>query len=180
MTEYESGGEAMDVDVTTTWTREKFALPARGFTREALENLSAAHGEPTWMLEKRYKGWYHYGELETPFWRRTDLKKLHWQDLIPYAPPQAAVDDLNALPPKLRAALSVYGKRAGMLLQRDSSRVYLELAKEVRAQGVIWTDMHTAVREHPGLIRKYFMEEAVPAGSDKYTALHSAFWSGGT
>jgi Fe-S cluster assembly protein SufD len=169
------------VDVTTTRAREdKIALPGQGFTREALEALSASHGEPTWMLEKRYKGWYHYGELDAPFWRRTDIKKLNWEELVPYAPPQAAVNDLDALPPKLRNALAVYGQRAGLLLQRDSARVYSELAEEVRTQGVIWTDMHTAVQEHPNLIQKYFMEEAIPIASNKYTALHGAFWSGGT
>lgn len=169
------------MDVTTTRAREdKIALPGQGFTREALEALSASHGEPTWMLEKRYKGWYHYGELDAPFWRRTDIKKLNWEELVPYAPPQAAVNDLDALPPKLRNALAVYGQRAGLLLQRDSARVYSELAEEVRTQGVIWTDMHTAVQEHPNLIQKYFMEEAIPIASNKYTALHGAFWSGGT
>jgi Fe-S cluster assembly protein SufD len=132
------------------------------------------------MLEKRYKGWYHYEELAAPFWRRTDVSKLKWQELIPYAPSQAAVDDLRALPPKLHAALGVYGHRAGLLLQRDSSSVYLDLADEVRAQGVIWTGMETAVREHADLVQRYFMEEAVPLATDKYTALHGAFWSGGT
>jgi Fe-S cluster assembly protein SufD len=168
------------VNVTTTRAREKIALPIQGFTREALEALSASHGEPTWVLEKRCKGWYHYGELEAPFWRRTDIKKLNWEELVPYAPPQAAVDALDALPPKLRSALAVYGQRAGLLLQRDSARVYLDLTEEVRTQGVIWTDMHTAVQEHPDLIRKYFMQEAIPIASNKYTALHGAFWSGGT
>ena len=168
------------MNVTTTRAREKIALPIQGFTREALEALSASHGEPTWVLEKRYKGWYHYGELEAPFWRRTDIKKLNWEELVPYAPPQAAVDALDALPPKLRSALAVYGQRAGLLLQRDSARVYLDLTEEVRTQGVIWTDMHTAVQEHPDLIRKYFMQEAIPIASNKYTALHGAFWSGGT
>lgn len=168
------------MDVTTTWTREKIALPAQGFTREALEALSASHGEPAWLLEKRYKSWYHYGELQAPFWRRTDIKKLNWEELIPYAPPQAVVNDLDALPPKLRNALAVYGQRAGLLLQRDSARVYLELADKARAQGVIWTDMHTAVREYPDLMQKYFREEAIPLASDKYAALHGAFWSGGT
>ncbi len=180
MTDDESQNEVGIVEVTTTWAREKIALPAQGFTREALEALSASLGEPVWLLEKRYEGWYHYGDTDIPFWRRTDIKKLNWQELVPYAPPQAAVKELAALPPKLRDALAVYGQRAGMLLQRDSACVYLELGEEVRAQGVIWTDMHTAVQEHPELIRKYFMKEAISIASDKYTALHGAFWSGGT
>jgi Fe-S cluster assembly protein SufD len=145
-----------------------------------MEALSTDRGEPSWLLEKRTKGWYHYNELEAPLWRRTDIGKLRWEELIPYAPPQASVDGLEALPPKLHAALAAYGTRAGLLLQRDSARVHLDWADDVRAQGVIWTDMHTAAREHPDLVARYFQTEAVPVVTDKYAALHAAFWSGGT
>jgi Fe-S cluster assembly protein SufD len=159
---------------------KKIALPAQGFTQEALESLSASRNEPNWLLEKRYEGWYHYQEMEAPFWRRTDLRKLKWEELIPYAPPQATGADLEAMPPKLRNALAIYGQRAGLKVQRDSSQVHIDLADEIRDQGVIWTDMETAVREHPDLVQQYFMGEAVPATTDKYTALHAAFWTGGT
>jgi len=164
----------------TYGSETKIRLPGRGFSRGALEALSADRGEPEWVLEKRYKGWYHYQELEAPFWRRTDVGKLKWEELIPYAPPQAALHGLEALPPKLHDALAAYGKRAGLLLQRDSASVHLDLAEDARAQGVIWTDMHTAVRDHPDLVAKFFMQEAVPVTTDQYTALHTAFWSGGT
>jgi Fe-S cluster assembly protein SufD len=155
-------------------------LPARGFARETLEALSASQNEPSWMLEKRYSAWHHYKELDAPFWRRTNIGKVPWEELIPYAPPQALLDGLEALPPKLHHALATYGERAGLLLQRDSAGVHLDLAEAVRAQGVIWTDLHTAAREHADLVAKYFMVEAVPVASNKYTALHAAFWSGGT
>ena len=168
------------MDIATIEKRERPTLPAQGFTQGALEALSAGRDEPGWMLEKRYKGWYHFQELEAPFWRRTDISKLKWEELIPYAPSQSPVSDLAALPPKLHEALATYGQRAGMLLQRDSARVYLDLADSARDQGVIWTDMDSAVREHPELVQKYFMEEAVPVTTDKHTALHGAFWSGGT
>jgi hypothetical protein len=152
------------VDVTKTLEREaKLNLPAQGFSREALETLSAARNEPGWMLERRYEGWYHYEEMEPPFWRRTDISKLKWEGLIPYAPSQVPVSDLDALPPKLHEALGVYGQRAGLLVQRDSAPVYLDLADELRDLGIIWTDMITAVREHPDLVQKYFMNEAVPS-----------------
>ncbi|MCL7453663.1 MAG: Fe-S cluster assembly protein SufD [Anaerolineae bacterium] len=161
-------------------TIQRPSLPARGFSREALESLSARRNEPAWMLENRYQGWRDYQELEPPLWRRTDIKALDWGQLIPFAPDQAAVSDLQALPPKLHDALSVYGRRAGLLIQRDSAPVYMDLADELRAQGVLWTDMSTAVLEYPELVQDYFMTEAVPASTDKYTALHAAFWSGGT
>jgi len=174
--------EERTVELVTTYEQGEArpALPLQGFRREALEALSDLWGEPRWMLEKRYQGWYHYEDLAAPFWRRTDISKLKWEDLIPFAPPQAAVQDLRVLPPKLHRALNVYGQRAGLLLQRDSARVYRDLDEELQAQGVIWTDLSTAVREHTDLVQRYFMTEAVPVTSDKFTALHAAFWSGGT
>jgi Fe-S cluster assembly protein SufD len=168
------------VDTTTTLERQKRAtLPARGFSRAEIEILSAAQNEPGWMLEKRYQGWSQYEQLKPPVWRRTDISKLDWGSLIPYAPPQQPVKDLAALPPKLHQALAVYGRRAGLLVQRDSAAVYLDLASEVKNQGVIWTDMATAVRQYPDLVQKYFMQQAVPITTDKYTALHAAFWNCG-
>ncbi|NLF14895.1 MAG: Fe-S cluster assembly protein SufD [Anaerolineaceae bacterium] len=168
----------MNTTATLQRTR-KPALPARGFHREALEALAAERNEPNWLLEKRYEGWAHYEQAEPPFWRRTELK-LDWEELIPYAPAQRPVDDLTALPPKLHAALGVYGQRAGLMVQRDSARVYRDLGDEARRQGVIWTDLSTAAREHPEIVQGRFMDEAVPVTTDKYTALHAAFWSGGT
>jgi Fe-S cluster assembly protein SufD len=170
----------MEKTLTSEHEKPRVSLPAQGFTREGLEGLSASRNEPNWVLENRYKGWYHYEEMEPPLWRRTDISKLKWGELIPYAPPQAPVADLDALPPKLHEALAVYGQRAGLLLQRDSARVYHDLDSELRDQGVIWTDMATAVREVPDLVQAHWMEDAVSMTHDRYTALHAAFWSGGT
>jgi Fe-S cluster assembly protein SufD len=169
------------VDKIATFEPEtQVSLPERGFASEAVEALSAGLREPAWALEKRRQAWHLFSELEPPFWRRTDISKLNWDGLIPYAPPQASLEGLEALPPKLHNALATYGERAGLLLQRDSASVHLDLSEEARSQGVIWTDVHTAAREFPDLVMKYFMGEAVPVAADKYTALHAAFWSGGT
>lgn len=169
------------MDATRVAEREaRISLPERGFSRPGLEALSEREGEAPWVLEKRYEGWYHYEELDPPLWRRTDITKLDWEMLIPYAPPQVPVQKLDALPPKLQKALNVYGRRAGLIVQRDSAPVYLELAEEAKALGVVWTDMATAAREYPELVQRYFMKDAVAVEATKYTALHAAFWSGGT
>lgn len=168
--------------MTMTWkqgeTEVKYYIP--GFSQEAMEALSALQREPDWMWDRRYQAWCDYQEREPPLWRRTDLSKLRWEELRPYAPPQAPVTDLGVLPAKLHAALAVYGERAGLMLQRDLSPVYRDLAEAVGNQGVIWTDLATAVREVPELVRPRFMTDAVPMTHDKYTALHGAFWAGGT
>ncbi|MBN1138357.1 MAG: Fe-S cluster assembly protein SufD [Anaerolineae bacterium] len=164
--------------MNTAITHQQDTLPARGFTDQAFDGLVDGRG-PDWLRERRRQAWRAYAELEPPKWRRTDLGKLDWGQLIPYAPPQAPVSDLAALPPKLHDALAAYGQRAGLLLQRDSAPVYLELAASVHAQGVIWTDLETAARDYPDLVRPYLLADAVSLSADKYTALHSAFWSGG-
>ncbi len=165
---------------TVQRAKPKTTLPPQGFNRQAMEQMAAGQAEAPWLREKRQRAWSHYEALALPEWRRTDISKLKWETLIPYAPPQAAVRDLAALPPKLHAALAAYGQRAGLTLQRDSAQVYCQLADEVKAQGVILSDLETAAREHPELVQRYFMDEAVPLESDKLTALHAAFWSGGT
>lgn len=169
----------MDTIATLQRGTRKPTLPPRGFQRATIEALAAERNEPNWLLEKRYEAWAQYEQSEPPFWRRTELK-LDWEDLIPYAPAQRPVQDLSALPPKLHAALAIYGHRAGLMVQRDSAPVYRDLSDDARRQGVIWTDLSTAVHEFPEIVQKYFMGEAVPASTDKYTALHAAFWSGGT
>jgi Fe-S cluster assembly protein SufD len=64
-------------------------------------------------------------------------------------------------------------------VQSNSAVVHTDLSAELKQQGVILTDMDTAVREHADLVREYFMTQAVPVATSKYTALHAAFWSGG-
>lgn len=170
----------MDKSAAVETAGGRVRLPTRGFSQQAVQALSAARNEPDWVLQKRYDAWDRYQELAAPRWPRTDISRLDWSELIPYAPAQAAISGLEAAPPKLEEALSTYGQRAGLLLQRDSATVYADLSEEARLQGVIWTDMETAVRAYPDLVRPYWMQEAVNGGADKYTALHSAFWSGGT
>src|SRR5690606_642940 len=70
-------------------------------------------------------------------------------------------------------------QRAGILASRDSSRPYVEADPALAEQGVIFTDLNTAMREHPELVRKYFMTQAVPVDFGKFEALHAAMWQGG-
>jgi len=65
-------------------------------------------------------------------------------------------------------------------MQHEASKIHSEVSERLRSQGVILTDRATAMREHEDLVRPHFMTEAVPANTSKFTALHGAFWSGGT
>jgi Fe-S cluster assembly protein SufD len=90
------------------------------------------------------------------------------------------VTDLAVLPPKLHEAVWCIWPAGRPAAAARLARVYLDLDERFAAQGVLWTDLQTAVREYPELIQRHFRQKAVPVSSDKYTALHAAFWSGGT
>ncbi|GCE05137.1 Fe-S cluster assembly protein SufD [Dictyobacter aurantiacus] len=156
---------------------------APGFSRAAVEELSRYKGEPEWMLQLRLQAWETYENTEAPLGRRGDLGTIrtvagfNFQQLKPFT----AVEKDAALPEKVQNSLqaSLVNERSGLIVQLDSTVVHTELSDELKQQGVILTDLDTAVREHAELVREYFMTRCVPAGSSKYTALHAAFWSGG-
>ncbi|MGI8967845.1 MAG: Fe-S cluster assembly protein SufD [Chloroflexota bacterium] len=149
---------------------------AVGMSREAVEQLSSAKNEPEWVLAARLRAWQVFEMLPMPNrqnedWRRTDIRDLKLNELAPFA---------GASSTPVQSPLQLGGEFGGTLTHENSVTVDRSLQSQLVDQGVIFTDLDTAVREHPDLIRKYFMTEAVPAEYDKFTALNGAFWSGGT
>src|SRR5215472_9602827 len=158
------------------------ALPS-GFSRSAVEELSRLKSEPQWMLEKRLQAWDAYERIPTPLGRRGDLGTLRtfsnfkFQQLTPYVP----ANGNGTLPAQIEQSLqeALVNERAGLILQRNASVVRSELNASLKKQGVILTDLDSAVQQYPELVQQYFMTKCVPVESNKYTALHAAFWSGG-
>jgi FeS assembly protein SufD len=155
---------------------------ATGFTRDAVVELSRQRGEPEWMLQKRLQAWEVYESTPAPLGRRGDLGTLKalanfkFQQLNPYVPA-----DQSGLPAAIEQSLqeALVNERSGLIVQHNSSVVHSDLVEELQQQGVILSDLATAVREQPELVQKYFMTTCVPVNSSKYTALHAAFWSAG-
>ena len=152
-----------------------------GFTREAVEEISGLKNEPEWMRMRRLEAFDTYETMPLPArneeeWRRTDVSRLKLDGYVTFAPGGHGAD---ALPADLRPA-DDRSARAGLLVQHNSVGAARELDDDVRAKGVIVADLDTAVREHPDLVQRYFMTEAIPVTYNKFTALHAAFWSGGT
>ncbi|MBV9712091.1 MAG: Fe-S cluster assembly protein SufD [Ktedonobacteraceae bacterium] len=156
---------------------------ATGFSRGTIEELSRQKGEPEWMLQKRLDAWEIYESTPAPLGRRGDLgtrrtlSNFKFQELSPYIPS----DTNGTLPAAIERSLqeALVNERSGLIVQHNSSVVHTELSNELKQQGVILTDLDTAVRQYPELVQKHFMTDCVPAASSKYTALHAAFWSGG-
>lgn len=151
------------------------------FTKEGVKKLSAVLQEPEWMLEFRLKAWEVYDRTPMPTttdepWRRTNIRRLKL-DEIGFSLNGAATD--TSVPAYLGKQLTEeeYG---GVLVQVDGVTTRHELSEALKAQGIIFCDMETAVREHSDLVKKHFMTKGVSITEGKFAALHGAFWRGGT
>src|SRR5436305_12300788 len=161
-------------------------LITKRLSRDAVEALSRQKGEPEWMLQKRLHAWDIYEKTPAPLGRRGDLgtrrtvANFKFQELNPFVP-SPLLDGDGSLPAAIEQSLkeALVDARSGLIVQRNASVVRTELDDELKRKGVILTDLDTAVREYPELVQQYFMTTCVPVESNKYTALHAAFWSGG-
>jgi Fe-S cluster assembly protein SufD len=155
------------------------------FTRDAVTVLSERLNEPTWMKEKRQVAWSIFEDTSMPTtsdedWRRTDIRPLKWEELRLFVESSVKpASELANLPDYLRTALDEGQEAAGRLALVNGHAVYRELAEGLAEQGVVFSDMTTAVREYPELVQKYFMTECVAPSDGKFPALNGAFWQGG-
>ncbi len=147
-----------------------------GLTLDAVEQISASKNEPSWMLDRRMAGWNVFNSLPMPGrqdegWRRTDIGKLKLEALLPFTD---AGSDTVASP------LRLGDTQGGLITHRNSVTAQSMIGDAVAAQGVIYTDLDTALVQHPELVQQYFMTEAIPMDYGKFSALNGALWSGGT
>lgn len=163
----------------------------RGVSEALVRRISADKGEPAWLLEHRLESLKIYNEKPVPTWG-ADLSPLDLDDIIYYAPLGAAGtglgsnEDWGEVPEDIRKVYDRLGipeaerkMLAGVGAQYESEVVYHRLKEEWEKLGVIFLDMDVAVKEHPELVRQYFMK-CVPNTDHKFAALHGAVWSGGT
>jgi Fe-S cluster assembly protein SufD len=154
--------------------------PLTDLEEEDVLALSQSKGEPEWMKQRRLEAWRVFRDTPKPTtkdepWRRTDIRRLKLNRVVP-ATGGAQSDDL---PTRLNEMKETEGQ-GGLLLHADGGVVYATLDENLSEQGVIFTDLDTAVREHGDLIQQFFMTEAVPVGDGYFAAMHGALWSGGT
>ncbi|KIL41256.1 Fe-S cluster assembly protein SufD [Gordoniibacillus kamchatkensis] len=129
--------------------------------------------EPDWMTALRSKALELAATLELPKLEKTRIDRWNLSSFGTYRKPEDLTSAAD-LPEPAKSLLNT----DNLLVQRNSGRVFASLAPELAQQGVIFTDLETAVREHGALVQNYFMK-AVDMGENLLTALHAAAWSGG-
>ncbi|WP_425309683.1 Fe-S cluster assembly protein SufB [Ammonicoccus fulvus] len=163
------------------------ATAKRGLNEAVVKEISQLKGESKWMLDLRMKGLKLFEKKPMPTWgaeldgidfdnikyfvRSTEKQAQTWEDL-----PEDIKNTYDKLGiPEAEKARLV----AGVAAQYESEVVYHKINEELEAQGVIFLDTDTALREHPELFEEYFAK-AIPAGDNKFSALNTAVWSGGS
>ncbi len=160
----------------------------KGLTREIVERISAMKHEPAWMRDFRLKAYEIFMSKPMPAWgdtallseidfadihyfvKSTDKTERSWDD-VP--------EDIKRTFDRLGIPEAERKFLAGVSAQYESEVVYHNVNTELEKLGVLFCDMDTAVREHPEIVQKYFAT-VIPAGDNKFAALNSSVWSGGS
>ncbi|WP_239256760.1 Fe-S cluster assembly protein SufD [Listeria ilorinensis] len=144
------------------------------FIRAFSENA----GEPKELTERRLASWKLAGELDLPFVDKTKIDRWNFTKFDTYQPFQTGVTEEN-LPEKIQAIVDLENKQANYYIQIDQHPAKCVLSEELKAKGVILTDIFTAAKDYPELFEKYFMTNAVKTSEHKLTAFHAALVNGG-
>ena len=160
--------------------------PKKGLTESLVQEISWMKGEPNWMRDLRLKSLRHFQNRPMPNWGG-DMSEIYFDDIYYYIKPsESVVDEWEDVPEAIKDTYEKLGipeaerkYLAGVTAQYESEVVYHKNREDLEAQGVIFCDMDTALREHPEIVRAYF-GKVIPPNDNKFSALNSAVWSGGS
>ena len=158
-----------------------------GLTPEIIDKLSKEKGDPVWMQQFRLQSLQIYNEMPIPDWGPS-IEGLDMDHIATYVRPKTGMkNDWKDVPQNIKDTFERLGipqaerkSLAGVGAQYDSELVYHNVKDEVAAQGVVYTDMESALKgEYADMVHKYFMKLVTPR-DHKFAALHGAVWSGGS
>jgi len=158
----------------------------KGLSREVVESISEYKDEPQWMRDFRLKALEHFESRPTPTWGG-NLGQIDFEDIHYFVrASEKNSRDWSEVPEDIKNTFDRLGipeaERkflSGVGAQYESEVVYHQVNEKLEAQGVIFTDMDTALREHEDLVREHWAT-IIPANDNKLAALNSAVWSGGS
>jgi Fe-S cluster assembly protein SufB len=166
---------------------EKYVFKAkRGLSPEIVKEISWMKSEPAWMTKFRLHALETYYKRPLPTWG-ADLSKIDFDNIFYYLKStegqgktwEDVPEDIKRTFDRLGVPQAEKKFLAGVAAQYESEVVYHSLHKELESKGVIFLDTDSGLREHPDLFKEYF-GTIIPPGDNKFAALNSAVWSGGS
>jgi len=167
---------------------EYFVKAPKGLNHEVVEMISRLKGEPQWMREFRHRALDIFFAKPMPTWGNTEwLSRIDFDDIHYYLrSTERSGRSWDEVPENIKRTFDRLGipeaERkflAGVTAQYESEVVYHSVREELTAQGVLFTDMDSGLREHEEIVRTYFAT-VIPPDDNKFAALNSAVWSGGS
>ncbi|MDJ0663298.1 MAG: Fe-S cluster assembly protein SufB [Acidimicrobiia bacterium] len=162
--------------------------PEKGLNEDIIRQMSAMKHEPEWMLDFRLKSYKRFVRKPMPNWGGVEmLDTIDFDDIYYYIKPtEGQAKDWEMVPDAIKETYEKLGipeaerkYLAGVTAQYESEVVYHRNREDLEQLGVIFCDMDTAVREYPDLVKEYF-GTIIPPNDNKFAALNSAVWSGGS
>ena len=179
--------EELERGIYDVKNEDSFSFKAdKGLTRDIIETISKEKNEPDWMKDFRLKSLEIYNKLDLPTWGPS-LHELDMDNIVTYVRPKTNMKGTwEEVPDDIKKTFDLLGipeaektSLAGVGAQYDSEVVYHSIREDLVKQGVVYTDMDTAIKEHEDMVKEYFMK-CVPPSDHKFVALHGAVWSGGS
>ena len=179
--------EEINTNIYDIKNKDNYEYKAKkGLNKEIIEEISRQKNEVQWMREFRLKALDMYNKLDLPTWGPS-LEELDMNEIATYVKPKGNMSNSwEDVPEDIKNTFDALGipeaeKRslAGVGAQYDSEVVYHSMKEDLIKQGVIYTDMETALRDYEDIVKEHFMK-CVPISDHKFVALHGAVWSGGS
>lgn len=149
------------------------------FDQEYVSNYSKELGEPDWLKEVRLNALRKAYDLPMPKPDKTKIDKWNFTQFEKHVVEGKPLNNLEELPEEVKTLIDLDEDHKNLYVQCDNTPAYVSLSDELKEQGVIFTDIHTAAREHGELLQKYFMKDGVKVDEHRLTALHAAYMNGG-
>jgi Fe-S cluster assembly protein SufB len=158
----------------------------KGLDEDVIRHMSMLKKEPLWMLENRLKAYHHFLERPMPTWG-ADISGIDFDNIYYYIKPSDRQgDDWEDVPPYIKNTFNKLGIPeaeqkflAGVAAQYESEVVYHKMKEELERQGVIFLGMDDGLAQYPEIVKEYF-GKIIPYNDNKFAALNTAVWSGGS
>ena len=161
--------------------------PKKGLNEDVVRQISEIKEEPEWMLKFRLRALKIFERKPMEPWFAVNMPQLDFQDIYYYLKPTGEqVDEWDALPESMKQTYEKLGipeaerkYLAGVTAQYESEVVYHKNRDDLAKQGILFSDMDTALRDNEEIVKRFF-GTIIPPGDNKFAALNSAVWSGGS
>jgi Fe-S cluster assembly protein SufB len=159
-----------------------------GLSEEVVREISGLKNEPQWMTEIRVKAFKHFIQRPMPTWgNMSALEEIDFDKICYYLRSSESTEkNWDDVPPEIRNTFERLGIPeaeqkwlSGVTAQYESEAVYHSIREDLEEQGVIFLDMDSGLREYPEIVKKWFCS-VVPYSDNKFSALNTAVWSGGS